>query len=137
MIIGAIGPWAGRLLWDGRRYSWFTVDGIEIGIGWVAIGAAIAGGLLFALARRSCIAGAFPVIAGLVTSWLVLSERASIAEPRPPCLNCWGPPRIEWGLELALAGSVSFALAGLVWAATPTLRAVLARGPGEPAVGDR
>lgn len=107
MVVGAVGPWAEVLS--------VTIDGIDGSRdGWVVIGAAAVAALLllvFAVARRAWLA-VFPLLAGAVggaTAGYDISDIRSLAS------ETIGGRLVEteWGIYVALAGSISLIVASL------------------------
>ena len=114
MAAGALGPWAAAL--------GVSASGVEQGHGWIVAGAAALGALLLVLTRANRGAGLFPLVGGLVGAAVALRERNHITlAVHGAGVLAHSAVRIGWGLDLALAASIAFAVAGAVWlAAVPS-----------------
>jgi hypothetical protein len=114
MVAGALGPWVTAL--------GVSASGVGREGGWAVVGAAALGALLLVLTRANRGAGLFPLIGGLVGTAVALRERNHITLAVHGAGElAHSAVRIGWGLDLALAASLAFALAGAVWlAAVPS-----------------
>ena len=101
MVVGAFGPWATVF-----QVSIRGTDGSNDG--WLVVAvAAIGGGLYYVLRRRSD-AGVWPLLAGLAGLAVTVVDRQDLT-----ILGFAGVVHVGWGLNLALAASISMALAGV------------------------
>ena len=110
MVVGALAPWVTAL--------GVSASGLHRRSGWIVIGAAALGAVLLWLTRANRGAGLFPLAGGAAAAAVALRERNHIAI----ALHGAGviphsSVGIGWGLELVLAASVAFAVAGAVWLA--------------------
>jgi len=114
MAAGALGPWAAAL--------GVSASGVEQGHGWIVAGAAALGALLLVLTRANRGAGLFPLVGGIAGAAVALHDRDNVTlAVHGAGALAHSAVRIGWGLDLALAASVSLAVAGAVWlAAVPS-----------------
>jgi hypothetical protein len=109
MVLGAFGPWVKAF---GMSAS--GTDGSNDG--WLVVGAAVIGGGLFALARNSKrLSGLVAILGGVLGVAVTLYDRhhvQSVIQDGGALVQ--GLVQIGWGLNLALAASVSLAVAGIV-----------------------
>jgi hypothetical protein len=109
MVIGAFGPWVKVL---GQSVG--GTDGSNDG--WLVVAAAVVGGLLFYVARGHRSGGLWALLAGIAGIAVTLHDRSKVEN----AINEGGEfaralAQVGWGLNLALAASVSMAIAGLVY----------------------
>jgi hypothetical protein len=109
MVLGAFGPWVKAF---GMSAS--GTDGSNDG--WLVVGAAVIGGGLFALARNSKrLSGLVAVLGGVLGVVATLYDRHHVQSAiQDGGALVQGLVQIGWGLNLALAASVSLAVAGIV-----------------------
>jgi hypothetical protein len=123
LMFGSLGPWLRAGLGDD--------GGLQRGNGWLVLVAAVAGAAVLVAWRQRRIAGVAALLAGLVSLAVALHAATHIKGLIPPGTvflgsrpNLYGPPPplrfgfssfSGWGLDLALLGSLSFALCGLAW----------------------
>ena len=110
MIVGALAPWVTAL--------GVSASGLHRRSGWIVIGAAALGAVLLWLTRANRGAGLFPLAGGVAAAAVALRERNHITI----ALHGAGviphaSVGIGWGLDLVLAASAVFAVAGAVWLA--------------------
>jgi hypothetical protein len=122
MCVGALGPWVTQAA---RSCSGLDVDvdsavflGLKLGNGWGVLIAALAAPLIVLLFRRSRVAGAFPVLAGLVGLLITVHLWRLIHPPAIPPFGYLGPPHVGWGLIVSLIGSIALALVGSLFVTT-------------------
>ncbi len=106
MVLGALAPWA--------KVFGVTIDGTDDGKdGWIVVGAAAVAAILLLLyvRVRSRFVLAIPLLAGCAaaaTAGYDISDINGIASGAPR-----GLVSTEWGIYLALAGSISLIVASL------------------------
>jgi len=107
MIVGAFGPWA-KVLAE-------SVNGTDgSNDGWIIAGIGLLGGLLVYAKRESRGVGFAAIVTGLLGAAGTLYDRHNLTSE----ISHAGPlgqamVQVGWGLNLALAASVSLAIAGL------------------------
>jgi xanthine/uracil permease len=111
MVVGAFGPWV-------KVLGVFTINGTDGGRdGWIVIGAAAVAAvllLIYARARRKWLL-VLPVLAGLVGAATAAYDISDISRLSSGSLfGASDTFSAEWGIYLALAGSLSLTLAALV-----------------------
>jgi hypothetical protein len=121
MGLSSLGPWL--IAWTP---SLNDDGGLQRGHGWLVLVAAVVGAAVLVVLQRQRIAGLAALLAGLVGLGITLHAATHIDGLRPQQGLAgvgikYGFGNAGWGLDLAMAGSLSFALCGLVW--------LLARGP--------
>ncbi len=109
MVVGAFGPWVKAL---GQSAS--GTDGSNDG--WLVVGAAVLGCALFFAMRKTRVGGVWPLLAGIAGLAVTLYDRNHLNN----AINRGGPfaqavAQIGWGLNLALAASISLGIAGVVY----------------------
>jgi len=107
MVVGAFGPWATILGFD-------TYSGTDGNAGWTVVGAAAIGaltvGILIRWRRRwLCVLPFFAAAAGTATAAYNLNDISSLNVP----LDGDDLISAEWGIYVALAGSISLLLASV------------------------
>jgi len=112
MLLGAFGPWVKAL---GQSVG--GTDGSNDG--WLVVAAAALGGLLFYATRTSRSAGVWALLGGGAGLGVTLYDRNNIQSK----INQGGAlvkalAQVGWGLNIALFGSASLAVAGLAWLLT-------------------
>ena len=107
-LVGAFGPWL-RVL--GQSVG--GTDGSNDG--WLVVAAAGLGALLYYLNRAHRIAGMWGLLGGIAGTAVTLYDRSNVqnAIDQGGTLAA-GLVQVGWGLNLALAASVSLAIAGAV-----------------------
>lgn len=120
MAVGSAGAWVTgpdvALSGLGSRVT--RIPAALSGGGWSVLGLAVAGCAGFMLTRRHRLAGAFPALLGLVATAVTLDHIHTLVRYEPfDCLGGCTRAHVGWGLVLATAGSVTFAVAGIVWVA--------------------
>jgi hypothetical protein len=129
MLIGAFGPWIKAL---GQ-----SVSGTDGGNdGWLIVGAAVVGGLVFFATRANKGAGLLALLGGIIGAAVTIHDRSHVNH----AIGNGGAltralVHVGWGLNLAMVASISFAIAGLIWLSRHTLRSNRRRRPG-PLGGD-
>jgi hypothetical protein len=108
MVLGAFGPWVKAL---GQSVG--GTDGSNDG--WLVVAAAVIGGLLFYVTREHRAAGVWPFLGGIAGIGVTLYDRSNVQD----AINNGGVlaqalVQVGWGLNLALAASVSTSLAAAV-----------------------
>lgn len=108
MVVGAFGPWV-KALGESVRGTDGSNDG------WFVVAAAALGALLFYVLRSRRTAAIWPLLAGAVGIAVTLYDRSDLQDR----INQGGAlfqalVQVGWGLNLALAASVSMAVAALV-----------------------
>ena len=109
MIVGAFGPWVKAL---GQSVG--GTDGSNDG--WLVVAAAVIGGVLFYATRNNRSAGVWPLLGGIGGIAITLYDRSNIQN----VINHGGAlaralVQVGWGLNLALAASVSMTIAAAVY----------------------
>jgi hypothetical protein len=109
MVLGAFGPWVKVL---GQSVG--GTDGSNDG--WLVVAAAVIGGLLFYATRSSRSAGVWALLGGVAGVAVTLYDRSHVQD----AIDQGGPlaqalVHVGWGLNLALAGSVSMTIAAAVY----------------------
>lgn len=110
MLIGAFGPWA-------KVLGLISVNGTDLDHdGWIVVVAAVLGGLLLFATRTARAAGGWALVAGLVGAATTIYDHHRMTS----LISKGGPIasaliHVGWGLNLAMAASVSLTLSGLVW----------------------
>lgn len=114
MVAGVLGPWVTAL--------GVSASGVGRAGGWAVVAAAAVGALLLVLTRANRGAGLFPLVGGLAGVAVALRQRNHITlAVHGAGVLAHSAVRIGWGLDLALAASIAFAVAGAVWlAAVPS-----------------
>lgn len=111
MLVGAFGPWikiAGIL-----NTSVSGTDGSNDG--WVVVVAAVVGaGGLLAYSRGKRLAGAVPLVAGIVGLATTVYDRDNVNDALDETESSLVAAQIGWGLNLALGASLVLAVVGLV-----------------------
>ena len=108
MGAGALGPWVTAL--------GVSASGLGRAGGWAVVGAAVLGALLLVLTRANRGAGLFPLVAGLAGTAVAVHERSHLTLAVHGAGElAHSAVRIGWGLDLALAATISFAVSGAVW----------------------
>jgi len=118
LMFGSLGPWLRAGLGDS--------GGLQRGHGWLVLVAAVAGAAGLVVWRQRRVAGAAALLAGLVGLGVTLHAATHIRGLIPPRtqfleIGPFKPLKFSfstfagWGLDLALLGSLSLALCGLVW----------------------
>jgi hypothetical protein len=114
LMFGSLGPWLGV-----ARFS--ADEGGRQGHGWLVLLAAVVGVVLLVVWRQRRIAGAAVLLAGLVGLGTTLHAATHLNDLQPPHQTLvlfvikQGFAQVGWGLDLAVAGSLSLAVCGLVW----------------------
>jgi hypothetical protein len=113
LMFGSLGPWLGV------RVGVFVDDGGQ-GNGWLVRIAAIVGVVLLVVWRRRRTAGLAPLLAGLMGLGITLHAATHLNGLLPPSqltdfIIKQGFAQVGWGLDLAVIGSLSLAVCGLVW----------------------
>ena len=114
LMFGSLGPWLGV-----PRFP--ADEGGRQGHGWLVLLAAVVGGVLLVVWRQRRIAGAAALLAGLVGLGTTLHAATHLDDLQPPHQTLvrfvikQGFAQVGWRLELAVAGSLSLAVCGLVW----------------------
>lgn len=109
MIVGAFGPWVKAL---GQSVG--GTDGSNDG--WLVVAAAVIGGLLFYVLRERRAGGVWALLAGGAGIAITLYDRSNVQN----AIDNGGAftqalVQVGWGLNLALAASVSMAVAAVVY----------------------
>jgi hypothetical protein len=109
MLLGAFGPWVKAL---GQSVG--GTDGSNDG--WLVVAAAVVGILLFYAARNSRTAGVWALLGGIAGVAVTLYDRSRVQS----AIDQGGAltqalVQVGWGLNLALAGSVSMTIAAAVY----------------------
>ena len=109
MVVGAFGPWV-----KGLGTSVAGTDGGNDG--WVVVAVAVIGALLFYVTRSNRGAGLWALVGGVIGAFVTIHDRrhVSVATQGGGSL-ARALVQIGWGLNLGIAASISFAIAGLVW----------------------
>lgn len=106
-VLGSFGPWVKAL---GQSVS--GVDGSNDG--WLVIGAVLLGGLLFYATRTSRGAGLWALLGGGAGLAITIYDRSNVQNVIDSSGLASALVQVGWGLNVALAGSASLAVAGLV-----------------------
>jgi len=109
MLIGSFGPWVKVL-----GISASGTDGHNDG--WLVVGAALIGALLLFTRRTSHATGVWLLLAGLSGAAVTVYDRHQVSS----AISDAGPlgqglAQVGWGLNLAMAASISLGISGLVW----------------------
>jgi len=107
MVLGAFGPWVKVL-----GASVAGTDGSNDG--WLVVAAAVIGALLFYVTRSRRGAGIWALLGGIAGVAVTLYDRSNVQSAIDNAGSLAGLVQIGWGLNLALAASVSMAAAGAV-----------------------
>jgi hypothetical protein len=113
LMFGSLGPWLGV------RFS--ADEGGRQGHGWLVLLAAVVGAVSLVVWRQRRIAGAAALLAGLVGLGTTLHAATHLNGLEPPHQTLvlihikQGFAQVGWGLDLAIVGSLSLAVCGLVW----------------------
>jgi hypothetical protein len=108
MVLGAFGPWVKAL---GQSVG--GTDGSNDG--WLVVAAAVIGGLLFYVTRRHRAAGVWAFLGGIAGVAVTLYDRSNVQDAIDRGgLFAQALVQVGWGLNLALAASVSMSLAAAV-----------------------
>jgi hypothetical protein len=108
MVIGAFGPWVKAL---GQSVS--GTDGSNDG--WLVVAAAVLGGLLFYTTRTSRSGAVWALLGGVAGLGVTLYDRSHVERAISHAgLLARALVQVGWGLNLALAASLSMAAAGVV-----------------------
>lgn len=109
MVVGVFGPWA--------RVSAHAVPGTDAGNhGWIVLAAALAAAGVLWFRRGTRSAGVYVVILAVVGFGAVVYDRSHLGDLIGGGAVVAAAASSGWGLEVALAGSISLAVAGLAWA---------------------
>jgi hypothetical protein len=139
MVVGSVGPWATGPHFElsGLSSNIRQDPSLLPGAGRTVLGLALAGCVGFVLTRRHRTAGWFPAGLGLVATAMSVDHIRTAFSYQPfACPGGCARAHVGWGLVLATAGSVVFALAGIGWialvpgATTESLLAALTIGAG-------
>jgi hypothetical protein len=108
MVVGAFGPWVKAL---GQSVG--GTDGSNDG--WLVVAAAVIGGVLFYATRSSRSAGVWALLGGIAGVAVTLYDRSHVQN----AIDQGGAlaqalVQVGWGLNLALAASVSMTIAAAV-----------------------
>jgi hypothetical protein len=123
MTIGAFGPWVGT--WHGPGVG--GTDGSAssdphsilqsvagVAPGWLVFGSAVAGAPLVLATRHSRGAGVGALLGGLSGAAVSIHDRSHMTHLMSVSVFL-EPIHVGWGLNLAMAASISLTLCGLVW----------------------
>src|SRR5581483_2419084 len=109
MIIGSFGPWIDAL---GQSVS--GTDGSNDG--WFVVAVAVAGALFMYGTRANRGAGLWALVAGGIGAVITIHDRSHVSHAiANGGALVQAVSRIGWGLNLAMAASISLAFAGVVW----------------------
>lgn len=109
MVIGSIGPWATAL---GQ-----SVSGIDnTNDGWLVVGAAVLGALLFRAGQNSRAGSVFALLGAAAGTAITLYDRQHIQN----AINQGGAfvqalAHVGWGLNVALIASISMGISAIVY----------------------
>jgi hypothetical protein len=111
MVLGSFGPWV--------KVFAMSASGIDgHNDGWLVVAAAALAVLLFFLRRDSRAGGVWALLGGLAGTAITFHDRLKVSS----AISDGGElvqaaAQVGWGLNVALLGSVSLTIAGLVWVA--------------------
>src|SRR5262245_33628816 len=111
MVLGAFGPWVELL-----GLSAGGTDGDNDG--WLVIAVAVVAGAIFLWQRRTPRAGAAALAGGVLGAIITIYDRSNVGDAATEVGQAGELVEVGWGLNLAIAASVSLAIAGVVWVLT-------------------
>jgi hypothetical protein len=111
MVVGVFGPWV--------RVAGHAVPGTDAGNhGWIVLAAALAAAAVVWFRRTTRSAGVYVAALAAVAFAAVVYDRSHLGDLIGGGTVVTAAARSGWGLEVALAGSISLAVAGAAWALT-------------------
>jgi len=108
MLVGAFGPWV--------KVFGMSANGTDgSNDGWLIVAFAVIAAAIFVVKRGRQWAGIVALIGGIAATATAIYERVHITNAIKGGGEFADLAQIGWGLNLCLAASISFALAGFVW----------------------